>query len=75
VSDRRHSVVSVEKLAKKWRIGISTAKLTLKAATLFGLCHALHPIHRRYLIDHMYCNTIVLTRLYTLTHCLPKSSH
>jgi hypothetical protein len=53
VSDRRHSVVSAEEFAKKWRIGIKTAKLTLKATTQFGLCHALYPIHRRYLTDHM----------------------
>jgi hypothetical protein len=53
VSDRRHSVVSAEKLANKWQIGINTAKLTLKATTQFGLCHALHPIHRCYRSDHM----------------------
>jgi len=53
VSDQRHSVVSAEELAKKWRIGINTAKLTLKATTQFGLCHALHPIHRCYRTDHM----------------------
>jgi hypothetical protein len=53
VSDRRHSVVSAEEVAKKWRIGINTAKLTLKATTHFGLRHALHPIHCRYLTDHM----------------------
>jgi hypothetical protein len=53
VSNQRHSVVSAEELAKKWRIGINTAKLTLKATTQFGLCHALHPIHCRYCTDHM----------------------
>ena len=53
MSDRRHSVVSAEELAKEWRIGINTAKLTLKATTQFGLRHALHSIHRRYRTDHM----------------------
>jgi hypothetical protein len=53
VSNRPHSVVSTEELAKKWRIGINTTKLTLKTTTQFGLRHALHPIHHRYRTDHM----------------------
>jgi len=53
VSDRRLSVVSAEGLEKKWRIGINTAKLTLKATTQHGLCHALHPIHCCYRTNHM----------------------
>ena len=76
VSDRRHFVVSAERSGKKWHIGINTAKLTLKATTQFGLRHALHPIHRRYRTDHMSLRyNCPLTRLYTLTHCSPKSSH
>ena len=76
VSGQRHFVVSAEESGKKWHIGINTAKLTLKATTQFGLRHALHPIHRRYRTDHMSLRyNCPLTRLYTLTHCSPKSSH
>jgi len=39
---KRQTVVSAEELAKKWRIGINTTKLTLKATTQFGLRQALH---------------------------------
>jgi len=68
VSDRRHSVVSGDELAKKLRIGINTAKLTYKATTQFGLRHALHPIHRRYRTDHMLLRYNCLnTTLYSET--------
>jgi hypothetical protein len=68
VSDRRHSVVSAEELAKKWRIGINTAKLTLKATTQFGLRHALHTIHPCYRTEHMLLRSNRLnTTLYSDT--------
>ena len=39
-----HSQVTPENLAKKWNIGLDTAKKTLKVMTQNGVRHALHPL-------------------------------
>jgi hypothetical protein len=52
-SKQRHSAVNAEELARKWRIGLETARKTLKVTTQFGIRHALHPLRRRYRTDHM----------------------
>ena len=50
---QRHSAVNAEELARKWRVGLETARKTLKATTQYGIRHALHPLRRRYRTDHM----------------------
>jgi hypothetical protein len=52
-SDVRHSSVTAEELSRKWRIGLYTAKETLKVTTQFGIRHAVHPLRRRYRTDIM----------------------
>ena len=49
----RHSKFSPEQLAKIWNIGIGRAKDTLAATTQRGIRYAIHPIHRRYRVDHL----------------------
>jgi hypothetical protein len=48
---KRHSQISPEILAEKWRIGLQTAKDTLNATTQLGIRHAVHPLRRRYRTD------------------------
>jgi hypothetical protein len=50
-SATRHSIVTPEALSNKWRIGLDTAKNTLKVTTQFGIRHATHPLKRRYRTD------------------------
>lgn len=52
-SEHRHSRVTPEELARKFGCGIETAKRTLKTTTQRGVRHALHPLHRRYRVDHL----------------------
>jgi hypothetical protein len=67
-SNARHSSVSAEELARKWRIGLGTAQNTLKVTTQFGLRHAVHPLRRRYRTDLMTMNLRrINTTLYTDT--------
>jgi hypothetical protein len=47
----RHSHVSVEEVARKFKCGIEAARQTLKATTQLGIRHAIHPLHRRYRVD------------------------
>ena len=47
----RHSDISAESLAKKWRIGIPQAVRTLRRTTQQGIRQAIHPITRRYRTD------------------------
>jgi len=59
VSDQRHSVVSAEELAKKWWIGINTAKLTLRPQlSLVFVTHCIRFIVVTVLIT-CCCRTIV----------------
>ena len=50
----RHSKHSPETLAKMWKIGLQTAKDTMRVTTQHGIRHALHPISRRYRVDHIH---------------------
>ena len=49
----RHSQVSTETVARKFRCGLETAQRTLKTTTQRGIRHAIHPLHRRYRVDHL----------------------
>jgi hypothetical protein len=51
ISNERHSAISAENLARKWNIGIESARATLKATTQHGVRHAVHPLARRYRTD------------------------
>ena len=46
-------LVSPETLAKKWNIGIDTAKRTLESTMQLAICQAIHPIQRRYRTEVM----------------------
>ena len=52
----RHSRVTVEEVARKFKCGLETAKKTLKVTTQAGVRQALHPLHRRYRVDHLNLN-------------------
>jgi hypothetical protein len=52
----RHSQVNAETVAKRFRCGIETAQKTLKATTQRGVRQAIHPLHRRYRVDHLDLN-------------------
>ena len=52
----RHSQVTAETVARKFRCGLETAQKTLKATTQRGVRHAMHPLHRRYRVDHLNLN-------------------
>lgn len=53
VSKTRHSQITPEHLSRAWNIGIETAKKTLHVTTQRGVRHAIHPLHRRYRVDHL----------------------
>ena len=49
----RHSQVTAETVAKRFRCGIETAQKTLKTTTQRGVRQAIHPLHRRYRVNHL----------------------
>jgi Reverse transcriptase (RNA-dependent DNA polymerase) len=53
-STSRHSTVSPEELARKWGIGLETAKHTLRVTTQHGIRTAIHPMTRRLRVDHLH---------------------
>ena len=53
LSDARHTTVTAENLSKAWNIGLDTAAKTLQVTTQQGVRTALHPIQRRYRVDHL----------------------
>jgi hypothetical protein len=52
-SKTRHTKVTPEHLARAWNIGLEKAKETLRVTTQKGIRYAIHPIHRRYRVDHL----------------------
>jgi hypothetical protein len=55
-TSERHSSVTFENLSRKWNIGLETAKRTLQVTTQRGIRTAVHPLHRRYHVDHLHLN-------------------
>jgi hypothetical protein len=55
-TSERHSSVNFENLSRKWNIGLETAKRTLQVTTQRGIRTAVHPLHRRYRVDHLHLN-------------------
>lgn len=49
----RHAKITPEELSRKWGCGLETAKKTLKVTTQKGIRYAVHPLHRRYRVDHL----------------------
>ena len=56
LTSERHSSVTFENLSRKWNIGLETAKRTLHVTTQQGVRTAVHPLHRRYQVDHLHLN-------------------
>jgi hypothetical protein len=54
LTNERHAGITPENLARKWNIGLETAKKTLQVTTQRGICTALHPLQRRYRVDHLH---------------------
>ena len=52
-SDNRHANVTPDQVARILRCGLDTAQRTLKKTTQQNIRHALHPLHRRYRVDHL----------------------
>ena len=55
-TSERHSSVTLENLSCKWNIGLETTKQTLQITTQCGIRTAVHPLHRRYRVDHLHLN-------------------
>ena len=64
MTGERHSSVAPENLSRKWHIGIDTAKRALQVTTQRGIWTALHPLHRRYRVDHLHLNRRRLNELW-----------
>jgi hypothetical protein len=52
----RHSQITAEEVARKFRCGLETAKQTLKSTTQYGVRQAIHPLRRMYRVDHIDIN-------------------
>ena len=53
VANTRHSVITPEHLAQNLNIRLDKAKLMLHVTTQKGIRTEVHPIHRRYRVDHL----------------------
>jgi hypothetical protein len=48
-----HSQVNAETIARRFCCRLETTHQTLKSTTQRGVCQSLHPLHRRYPVDHL----------------------
>ena len=56
ITGSRHANVTPENVARLWSVGLDTAKRTLQVTTQQGIRTAVHPLHRRYRVDHLHLN-------------------
>ena len=49
-----HSVVSMENLSRMWNIGLETVQQMLWVTTQHGVRSAIHPLNRRYRVNHLH---------------------
>ena len=54
ITKNRHSKVGPEELARKWNVGLQTAKDTLEVTTQHGVRTSVHPMSRRLRVDHLH---------------------
>ena len=52
--ETRHQEQSADNLARTLNIGLETAHRTMEMTTQQGIRTAIHPIHRRYRVDHLH---------------------
>jgi hypothetical protein len=52
----RHSQITAEEVARKFRCGLETARQTLRSTTQHGVRQAIHPLHCMYRVDHIDIN-------------------
>ena len=62
----RHSQVTAEIVARKFRCGLEMAKRALQTTTQRGVRQALHPLHRRYRVNHLDLHRLRLFHMDTL---------
>ena len=72
-SKKRHSAITPEEVSRKFNIGIEKAKETLRVTTQRGIRHAVHPLHRRYRVDHMQLNRKRLNAQFYTDHLPAKT--
>lgn len=56
ITDKRHSEVNPSTIAKKFNVSLETAERTLTMTTQQGIRTALHPMVKRYRVDHLHLN-------------------
>ena len=54
MSNDRHSRVTPKEVARKWNIGLETAKNTLRITMQYGICMAIHPMMHCLRVDHLH---------------------
>jgi hypothetical protein len=72
LSATRHSIATPEYIARKWGIGLDTARVTLRVTTQRGIRHAIHPLHRRYRTDRLNLHTRRLAGQWYMDHLVSK---
>eukprot|EP00956_Cyclotella_meneghiniana_P012523 scaffold17820_cov42-Cyclotella_meneghiniana.AAC.5 len=53
VSNTRHSVITPERVSQVFGVGLNTAEQTITVTTQKGIRRAIHPLNRRYRVNHL----------------------
>ena len=59
-ANTRHSIITAEHLARNMNIGLERSTQMMTSTTQKGLRIAVHPITRRYIVDHLDLHTVRL---------------
>ena len=71
VSNSRHSAITPERVSQVFGVGLNTAKQTIAVTTQKGVRRAIHPLNRRYRVDHLDLHRNRLGGQWYVDHLLP----
>jgi hypothetical protein len=74
ISNDRHSKATPEELARKWNIGIQTAKDTVQVTTQCGIQTAIYPMTQRVRVDNLILHQQQLKGMWYADTFIPKGS-
>ena len=72
MTNQRHSSYTPERVSRVFGIGLNKAKTTLSVTTQKGIRHSLHPLNRRYRVDHLDLHRTYLKGQWYLDHMTAK---
>ena len=74
-SKTRHFIITPKEVSRKLNIRVEKSKDTLRVTTQNWIRHAVHPFHRRYIVDNIQLDRKRLNMKFYNEHLLAKTNY